>query len=92
MENELLTKESSVFYQNRFCDQEDFDLIITGPSIEKDFLRSIYKVKCPGFTNRETLVSDFNYIGEALTYGSSIWITSNQETKTKNIDNKKTVS
>ena len=92
MENELLTKESPVFYQNRFCEQEDFDLIITGPSVENNFLKSIYKVKCPSFTYRETLVSDLNHIGEALSSGSSIWITSNQETKTKNIDNKKTVS
>ena len=86
MENTLISKTSSVLYQNRFCDQENFDLIITGFSVENTYLRSIYKVNGPSFVNVATLISDSNYIEESLTSGSNIWLTCSQNIKHKTFE------
>ena len=73
------TKETSVLYQNRVCDQENFHLINTG-------LQSIYKVKSCSFTNVDTLVSNSNYIKGTVTSVSSLWIICRQGTKKKSSD------
>ena len=73
----------SVLYQNRFCNQENFDIIITGLHDEIDNLKSIYKVKFPRFTRYGTLVSKSKYIKETLTSASSMWTTCYQGTKKK---------
>ena len=83
---ELFDKKYSVLYQNRFCDQENFDFIFTGHHDGNEYLRSIYKVKCTSFTSYDTLVSESNYIEKSLTSGSSIWIINYRGTKQKCID------
>ena len=85
MKKTYFTEESSVLYQNRFCEQENFDFIITGLSVDSDHLKSIHKVKGPSFTNIDTLVSDSNYIEESLTSGSSISIIRKHQMKKKSI-------
>ena len=98
MENELFTNESSVLYQNRFCQQENFDIIInTGVPVgnhrfnrgSNHSLNRIDKLKSPNFTSFDTLVSlkskSFN-MEKTLNSGSSIWVTCNQETKKETID------
>ena len=84
MENEFFTNESSVLYQNRFCHQENFDVIINSGNAVGE--KRIHKLKSPNFTSFDTLVSKSAYIEESLTSGSSIWVTCCQETKKKNID------
>ena len=95
MVNELFTKESSVLYQNRFCQQENFDIIInTGvPAGNHRFnrggnhkLNRIDKLKSPNFTSFDSLVSIKSksfYMENTLNFGSSIWVTCNQEKKRK---------
>ena len=62
-------------YQNRYCSQENFDILITGSNDKIDYLKSIYKVRCPSFTYTETtLVSKLKYIKGTVTSCSSIWI------------------
>ena len=70
----LFNKETSVLYQNRYCAQENFDIIFTGLNDQIDYLRSVYNVKCPSFTHIETLVSKLKYIKGTVTSCSSIWI------------------
>ena len=86
MENKFVTRKYSVLYKNRFCDQKNFDFIFTGLSVERNYLRSIYKVKGPSFTNVDTLVSDSNCIEESLTSGCSIWLTCYHGTKKESSD------
>ena len=79
---ELFNKETTVLYQGRFCDQENFDYIIAGIHNEKDCLKGIYKVKGPSFENVDTLISNSSRIQHSLTSGSSICIIRSQKNKT----------
>ena len=54
MESKLFSDITSVLYQNRYCDQEDFDLIVSEVTSDKDlkcFERKNYKGKYPSYTN-----------------------------------------
>ena len=57
MEEELFNYETWVLYQNRFCDHENFDFVITGLHDCYDHLKSIYNVKGPSLTSVDNLVS-----------------------------------
>ena len=86
MEKELLNKSTSVLYQNRYCDQENFDLIIFGDKkeVENACVRNIFNIKYPNFTSITTSIVNPNYNDKLLTIRSSIWITRTKETD--NID------
>ena len=92
MEKKFFSKEPSVLYENRFCYQENFDIIITGLYDDKDYSKGIFKVKSPNLTHFESLVSNSKYIEESLTFGSSIMIICNQETKKQSFDDLKMCS
>ena len=81
MENKLTSLISSILYQNRLCDQENFDLLICGRHKKQEdcYVRNIYKASYPHFTKIETLESrsKFIYSDRLLTSGSSIWTISN---------------
>ena len=85
----LSTKETSVLYQNRFCDQENFDIIVTRVHRGETDSKSIYRLKYPSFTNIETLVPKTKYIQGTVTSGSSIWILCTHGTKIKSSDDNK---
>ena len=85
----LSTKETSVLYQNRFCDQENFDIIVTRVHRGETDSKSIYRLKYPSFTNIETLVSKTKYIQGAVTSGSSISILCRHGTNIKGYDDNK---
>ena len=87
MEKGLLNKGISVMFQNRYCDQEDFDIIISGRQYDSErekFEPNIYNVMYPGFTAVTTLVANSNNEDKVLTSGSSIWIT--RTPKTEEVD------
>ena len=78
MANELLVEGSTVLYQSRYCDQQNFDLIISALRVDKKKdVRTVYKVKYPKFVNIEPLdsTSAFSTSDKTLTSGSNIWTT-----------------
>ena len=80
---QLLTKGTSVLYQNRYCDQEHFDLIIAGELSDNErenVVPNIYNIKYPSFTSVTTLVANSKYTDKVLTSSSSVWITRTLET------------
>ena len=80
----------AVLYQNRFCDQKNFDLIVPEIVVDEEgrWNRKIYKVKSPSFTNVETLHSTLKYsISDlVLTSGTDIFITCIQGVEREDID------
>ena len=81
MTNNLLTKRPAVLYQNRYCDQLNFNLIISGIDQFEDeawnfsSIGSIYQVKYPDVSNVNKLYSsqEFSDLEIKLTCGSSLW-------------------
>ena len=58
MVSHLISEISSVLYQSRLCDQESFDLIISGhQSATRPVMKTIHKLQYPNFTNTELLYS-----------------------------------
>ena len=91
MDNVLLTKETPVLYQNRYCDQENFDLIVSEVTSDKElkfYERKIHKVKYPSYTYFETIHSTLKYnISDiVLTSGSDALITSIQGVEKSDTD------
>ena len=91
MVSELFTEISSVLYQNRYCDQEDFDLIVSEVTSDKElkcYERKIHKVKYPSYTYFETIHSTLKYsISDiVLTSGSGVLITSIQGVEKSDTD------
>ena len=85
MDKELLTKGTPVLYQNRYCDQQHFDLIISGNhnKSEKSFRGNLNSTLCPEFTSVSTLVINSNMNYNLLTSCSSIWIIRTEERKNR---------
>ena len=83
MEKQLLTKGTPVLYQNRYCDLENFDLVISGQHFDYDTysLENLNSTKYPELTSVSTLDIDLNYNDKVLTSCSSIWIIRTKETK-----------
>ena len=87
MDKYLLNKETSVLYQNRYCDQENFDIIISGQQYDnksENFVQNIINIMYPSFTTVTTLVASLKYTVKVLTSCSSVWITRTQETTNNN--------
>ena len=93
MTNELLNSAQRVLYQNRFCDQESFDIIVSEVVSDKEdgYKRNIYKLKYPTFSNVEILHSTLKYsfFDQVLTNGSKVLITSIQGVENKDNVNAK---
>ena len=90
MKNILLNNVPRVLYQNRFCDQENFDIIVSEVVSDKEdvYKINIYRLK---FSNIETLHYTLKYTisDQEPTNGSKILITSIQGVKNKDTFNKK---
>ena len=71
----MLTKGTPGLYQNRYCDQENFNLVISAGHHNKGhYSRNISKVKYPSFSNVEILVANSKCSDIVLTSCSSVWI------------------
>ena len=75
-------KISAVLYQNRYCDQEDFDLIVSS-ELSDDYYNKeaiIYKINYPGFTKAKEVYSNFkfNIFDQILPCESSVLATSSK--------------
>ena len=91
MASDLFIEISSVLYQNRYCDQEDFDLIVsevTSDEVLKCYARKIYKVKYPSYKNVETIhsIPKYSICDTVLTSGSNVVITAIQGVEKTCID------
>ena len=63
MANEMFREISPVLYENRYCSQENFHVIIDGIKEPKqgDNIRNIYKVKYPNFVQILESFLTFSY-------------------------------
>ena len=81
MTNDILTEPPAVLYQNRYCEQINFNLIISGIDETEgkvrmyDRIGSIYQVDYPDFSNVDKLYSSkvFSDLEIQLTCGSRFW-------------------
>ena len=88
MSYKFLPKMSSALYQNRYCDQEDFNLIVSSWGDDYNE-QTVWKITFPGFTSVEKLYSNFtsSTFGKILPYKSSFLMTFNVRTVYDNVDN-----
>ena len=88
VEKGLLTKQSSVLYENRYCSQEDFHIIIGGIKIMRPvgYIRTIYKVKYPYGVEIIDSSSTFSYSDVTVTSGLNIWTMCAQNIISKNVN------
>ena len=83
MKKVLSTKVTPVLYQNRYCVQESFDLVISAQhrnnekSVQGNLSGTMYLM----FRTVSTLVISSNYYNKVLTSSSSIQIITNNEAK-----------
>ena len=59
-----LTKGTPVLYTNRYFDQENFDIVISGGHYgnkKENIVPSMYKIEYPSFTAVKTLVANSKY-------------------------------
>ena len=89
MEKVLLTKGRPVLYQNRYCDQENFNVVISIFDKGKLPAYNVSKVEYPRFSNAEILVVNSKYDDIVLTSCSSIYIIRIQTTEHFKISPKK---
>ena len=79
---------SSALYQNRYCDQEDFDLIVSsnGDHYNEEY---VWNITFPGLTSVKKLYTNFtsSTFGKILPYKSSFLMTFNVRTVYDNVDN-----
>ena len=63
MPRKILSQVSPVLYQNRYCDQEDFDLIVLSMEENDEYNgeAAVCKIKCPGFTNDGEAFPSFKF-------------------------------
>ena len=63
MPRKILSQVSPVLYKNRYCDQEDFDLIVLSreENDKYDDVAAVCKIKCPGFTNDGNAFPSFKF-------------------------------
>ena len=87
MLNNCFKKVSPVLYQNRYCDQKDFDIVFS--SIYETNERKIHKVKYRRFTDIELLHSSSAYSDsdKILTSGFNIWTVLSRKNKRFEVDN-----
>ena len=84
MEKLLLPNGTPVLHQNRYCDQEDFEIIYSGEcsEIEDSRVQPYYngfKIKYPSFTHITTLIAHSNHNSKVLISCSSVWTTRIEE-------------
>ena len=82
MSYKTLPEISSVLYQNRYCDQEDFDLIVSS-EVTNDYDNNeaiIHKISYPGLTKAEEVYinSTFSEDDKILPCESSVLATSSK--------------
>ena len=83
------SQEIQTLYENRFCYQEDFDIIISGKhnDLANTNVRSTYRISYPEFEEIETLYSSIKYTNTDVTVceRSNVWIICRKETLHKKI-------
>ena len=81
MTNNMFTEIPIVLYQNRYCTQKDFDLVISESKKEDfNYVKNVYKVGYGSCTKTEVL--DYASIQDiTLTSGLNIWTLCNEVTK-----------
>ena len=89
MEKELLSKGAPVFYHNRYCDQENIEINMSGVRYKHKNSRGqnhhyVFNIKYPNFRSIKILVANLNHDDKVLTCCSNVWITRTQESK--NVD------
>ena len=88
MTNQLFRGVSSVLYQNRYCSQEDFYIIIDGTKsrIQGGNIRNIYKVKYPNVDEILDSFLKFSYSDLTVASGINIWTRCDQGTVSEDLN------
>ena len=88
MANEMFKEISPVLYQNRYCSQEDFHVIIDGIKNRRQGrnIRNVYKVKFPTVDEILESSSTFSYADVTVTSGLNIWTICARRTVSEHIN------
>ena len=85
---ELFTEIPTVLYQNRYCNQKDFDLIVSESKRNKGgkYERNVHKVSYGSSMNDGLLVYSSSSYDVTLTSDLNIWILCNPDRSRKTVD------
>ena len=91
MPYDCFIKASPILYQNRYCDQKEFGIILSAIHETKE--RKIYKVKYPSFTDVEILhsTSEYSDSDKSLTSSFNIWTIPSRKNEKFEVDNRSPV-